>query len=376
MATLFMPLVILLMAVSAWAEQQTVNRSGFVNNTDSSLKTEKIPVETHQEDGEIQKKNASISRADEMDLNVHRDLIDNIYVKDDSGCHTPFQSIGNGCYYFSDDSGVVHDFAGAQQYCDSISHAHILSKTTLAMLAFDTDDDLALLDAISKRGNVYWMGGNTLDSVTWNWVDDREVYLPAPFWFDNEPNEAENKCMIAQRYTNDNFVRAYIYDYQCDESLNFICQAQNINCPNEFRRIGNFCYFISEEVGGIPFTWQDSRDYCQSIAVPEGYHVDLAVLGLPDQGDIYHLMTDLVSGYEYINTWVGASGDSECRFDWIDGRTFLESNFYWYPIEPDCVSTELVFIYRPGSLHNRTFLYGHPESSVYPFICQMFKSNA
>ncbi|CAL4062761.1 unnamed protein product [Meganyctiphanes norvegica] len=244
------------------------------------------------------------------------------------------------------------------------------------MLDYDNDEDLAVLDAISTMDNKYWVGGSTADGLSWEWLDGREVYITAPFWYLNEPNEAQNKCMIAQTKPHGTFKSGQLYDYNCDDSINFICQARHV-CPSEFRRIGNYCYFVSHELENqyLTLTWSDARDYCKALSVPVGYHPDLAVLGLPDQGDTYRLMSNLMESSTWRSVWIGGLGDSDCNYAWVTGETIPASTFYWFSSDPNCGSTYRVVIYRIPSYHNRTFLHTYTETDEFPFICQMYPGN-
>ncbi|CAL4179452.1 unnamed protein product, partial [Meganyctiphanes norvegica] len=131
----FMQLLLLVVG-SSWAHTYEHH-----NQTDAVLKIDHQHLTDSQDDIQYDK--------DTSVLNVTIQGIPNILNYVDSVCFHPFQSIGNGCYYFSDDSNVERDFDGAIAYCDGLSHGHATSEVTLAMLDYDNDEDLAVLDAIS-----------------------------------------------------------------------------------------------------------------------------------------------------------------------------------------------------------------------------------
>ncbi|CAL4192749.1 unnamed protein product, partial [Meganyctiphanes norvegica] len=191
-----------------------------------------------------------------------------------SECKLPFQTVNNGCYYFSDKE---IDFNRAVSYCESLTHAHNY-EITLAMLDYDKYEDQALLHSVTVRNKTFWIGGKTEDRSTWKW---RDVNLNAPFWEIDEPDSRENKCMVAQRNVqNSDKIRSYVYDHNCSNSNYVICQTGTINCPEDFIRIGNYCYMKSSTFWIPNLSWKEARDYCQSLSVNEGYQADLAVLGL------------------------------------------------------------------------------------------------
>ncbi|CAL4060879.1 unnamed protein product, partial [Meganyctiphanes norvegica] len=109
----------------------------------------------------------------------------------------------------------------------------------------------------------------TEDGNQWKWVDGRDVNIEAPFWFEDEPNEIENKCLITQvNNFNNVHTRTYLYDSNCVDQSYFICQT---GCPIHFKRIGDYCYMMSSDIGIPNLPWQYARDYCQSLSVYEGY---------------------------------------------------------------------------------------------------------
>ncbi|CAL4086642.1 unnamed protein product [Meganyctiphanes norvegica] len=175
--------------------------------------------------------------------------------------------------------------------------------------------------------------------------------------------------MIAQNTTNKhtNLTRSYLYNHDCSDSLTFICQ---VGCPEAFQRIGNHCYMQSEDFGIPHLTWQEARDYCTSLSVPEGYHADLAILGLPDQDD-YLFMDIFVTNAP--RQWLGAFLESECHYKWIDGRELSSQSIYWPDLEPFCGVWKSVII-SPSS--TRPYLATEYETNVYPFICQIFQNDA
>ncbi|CAL4079388.1 unnamed protein product [Meganyctiphanes norvegica] len=285
----------------------------------------------------------------------------NIFI---SGCAQPFEIIGNNCYLFSD---VEMDFQDASDFCESLTMGDQY-EISLAVLDYGRKEDQDLLDSVASKNKIFWIGGTTEDGITWKWEDDRDVELKAPFWRVGEPNEIENQCMTAQSNVYlGSLTRAYLYDQNCGDSLSFICQ---VGCPINFRRIGSHCYMVSEDEGVPRLPWQDARDYCRTLTMPEGYHADLAVLGLPDQED-YQLMNTLVKGYEGA-TWLGGVKETECRYAWVDGRGLSLQSIYWLDNEPDCGSYNRVSLFH-SSMHNRTYLNTYYDTIIYPFVCQIFK---
>ncbi|CAL4103032.1 unnamed protein product, partial [Meganyctiphanes norvegica] len=286
-------------------------------------------------------------------------------VTDNDGleCAFPFEAIGSMCYYFSDEQ---RNFDEASNLCASLSHGHNC-EVTLAMLDYGSNEDQALLDAAAARETIFWVGGETEDNIHWKWQDGRDIYLQARFWGYGQPNNPGNKCTSTKVTMNINFIRSYIYATECMEPLNFICQQ---GCPFDFRRIGNYCYFLSHEVGLGEVHWQDARDYCRSLVVPEGYYADLAVLGLLGQDD-YRLMYELVAQLPGNGAWLGAFAENECEYKWIDGRTLPTSSIYWVYDDPGCGSSDRVCLYNNIS-YNQTYLHDYSDSDTHSFVCQMF----
>ncbi|CAL4206013.1 unnamed protein product [Meganyctiphanes norvegica] len=284
-----------------------------------------------------------------------------------SGCDQPFEYISNGCYFFSE---IQMNFTDASRYCQGLAHGHTF-EMTLAMLDYSRIEDQALLDAVTEKNQTFWVGGKTEDGIYWKWLDDRDVYLKAPFWRYGEPDEPDNNCIVAHvsNYTAQR-KRSYLFDHFCGDSLHFICKTGNINCPRDFKLFGNHCYMISEDIGVPHLLWQEARDYCMSLAVHEGYHADLAVLGLEDL-DEYHLMNNLIANYGGA-TWIGAFRDTEeCNYMWVDGRELSLDSMYWQYDDPDCGNENRVYIYHPPS-PDRPYLEDNPDGNYNPFICQMF----
>ncbi|CAL4096284.1 unnamed protein product, partial [Meganyctiphanes norvegica] len=160
-----------------------------------------------------------------------------------SGCESPFQLINNGCYYFSD---IQLDFNQAVDYCSSLTHGHVY-EITLAMLDYDRQEDQALLKAVADKDIIFWVGGKSDDNNNWKWIDNRDVNLQAPFWNLENPKDDQKNCMTAQKTVSSNagVIRAYTYDSDCSDSLNFICKTGNIICPVDFIKLGNYCYMQS-----------------------------------------------------------------------------------------------------------------------------------
>ncbi|CAL4152702.1 unnamed protein product [Meganyctiphanes norvegica] len=283
-----------------------------------------------------------------------------------SECESPFQSVNNGCYYFSD---VQLDFDQAVDFCASLSHGHV-NEITLAMLDYDMEEDQAILDKVAMTENIYWLGGKTENGDKWLWLDGREVNPQASFWDLGEPNEGGHNCIIAQKNTATlaTATRAYVYDHECTDPLMFICQIGEIKCPPDFIKIGNYCYLQSWTIGLPRLHWQEARDYCKFLSVPVGYHSDLAVLGLQDQQD-YNLMSDLWGSSTYA-IWIGAyRNTNECYYQWIDGRELPLTSINWYKTSPNC--NHLVCLNHWSSF-SRTLLDDFVDNPLH-FICQMVK---
>ncbi|CAL4160448.1 unnamed protein product, partial [Meganyctiphanes norvegica] len=337
-----------LLAVGAWASQQT--------------------VEVHLDNSDISDERGSTVWTDNHLVRHEEHLKSEIFDGSNSECEYPFEEVGNGCYFLSD---IKLSFEDAQTYCNNLTHGNT-HEVTLAMLDYSREEDQALLDAVTAKEISYWIGGKTEDGTHWTWLDERDINIQAPFWYWNEPNEADNQCVVAHVSTeSDQRKRSYLYDNNCDDSMNFICQEGNINCPIGFRRIGNHCYFSLYYL--LNLSWQGARDYCQSLSVHEGYHADLAVLGLPDQED-YHLMFNLVGGFPYISIWMGAFAETDCDYRWVDGRTLENSSIFWFFNNPGCGSQDCVYLGHDMG-NNRTYLADTIGSDALPFVCQMFKNN-
>ncbi|CAL4112527.1 unnamed protein product, partial [Meganyctiphanes norvegica] len=291
--------------------------------------------------------------------------------KFDSGCHRPFIDVGNRCYYFGEEE---LSFNEASQYCEGLSDG----SPSLAMFDYSRKEDQDLLNAITARGGTFWIGGKAEDGNQWKWVDGRDVYLKGPFWFDDEPNEVENKCLVGQVHNFANVhTRTYLYNYDCTNSIKFICQSE---CPIHFRRLGDYCYLTSSALGIPELTWTEARDYCQTLSVYEGFHADLAVLGLPGQDD-YYIMQNLITDKD-AETWIGGvKKGEECQFEWIDGREIEIYSMFWRNEEPDCGGQDRIALSNhmyTGDTYahsDRRYIIELGTGSIgyYPFVCQMFK---
>ncbi|CAL4111860.1 unnamed protein product, partial [Meganyctiphanes norvegica] len=334
------------------------------------VKTDQLAKEYLQVNSDINIQNFSFAGTDQLTTEknqVNKEL--NIFHKASSMCELPFEQVGNQCYYFSDSQ---RSFDDALAYCKSLAFGHP-REVTLAMLDYGWEEDQALLDAVMDKNITFWVGGTTEDGDHWTWVDNREVDMQATYWWRDEPNEVNNKCLVAHVCEETDYQNrkwGQIYDSNCGNYSNFICQTGNINCPDSFQRIGNHCYFLSASVGLPTVKWHEARDYCQSLSVHKGYHADLAVLGLPDQDD-YPLMDHLVG--EHFSSWIGATADNVCDdYEWIDGRSLPLSSIDWCFEEEDCGVTNNVFLDRDNLPHNRTCLSTYHRGGAY-FACQMFK---
>lgn len=281
-----------------------------------------------------------------------------------SGCSFPFVEIGSNCYYFSTETKNYYD---SVSYCETLGYSHSI-ESTIAMLGYNEAEDEALLGEAVNQGKNFWVGGKRIeDTGFWEWEDGRTMNLYDPYWYYTEPNEAQNKCAVAQVTTSGNIVRSYLYDYDCSKSLSFICQTFNF----EFIRIGNNYYFFSEEAGLPHTSWTNARDYCRSLSTPIGYHSDLAVLGLEGQ-DSYNLMDIFTAITDYGVMWLGAYAPTDCDFQWVDGRPLESSSHYWLYNQPSCGSYTHVALEHNSN--NRTYIGDLSDANSIPFICQLFKN--
>ncbi|CAL4079729.1 unnamed protein product, partial [Meganyctiphanes norvegica] len=336
----------------------------------SNIWVELLHVNSHQGSSEIGNESAELVLADQLPVKSEAYLTSNMVDTVSLLCNYPFEQVGSNCYYFSD---IQYSFNSALAYCVNLTYGNT-HEVSLAMLDYGREEDQALLDAVTAKNNTFWVGGKTEDGTQWNWLDGREVNIQAPFWYWDEPNEADNKCSVAHVSTeSDRRKRSYLYDSNCGDSLHFICQVGKITCPSDFRRIGNHCYFKSEDAGLPHLPWLDARDFCQSLSAHDGYHSDLAVLGLPDQDD-YYLMYSLAPGNQNYSTnaWFGALAETDCDYKWVDGRSLPTSSSYWFYNDPWCGTYDVVFISHNEG-HNRTFLCDNSGTYPWPYICQMHK---
>ncbi|CAL4061507.1 unnamed protein product, partial [Meganyctiphanes norvegica] len=326
-------------------------------------------LETHLHTSDISDESGSIVWTDQQFVKPEELLKSEIFDDSSSDCKYPFKEVGDSCYFFSD---IQLSFEHAQAYCDNLTHGNT-HEITMAMLGYSQEEDQALLDTVTAKEMYFWTGGKMEDGIHWTWLDGRDINIQAPFWYWNEPNEANNQCIVAHvSDESDQRKRSYLYDNNCDDSLNFICQKGDINCPIGFRRIGNHCYLSLYYL--LNLSWQDARDYCQSLSVHEGYHADLAVLGLPDQDD-YHLMFNLVGVFPYISIWIGAFAETDCNYKWVDGRSLENSSIYWFFNNPGCGSQNRVYLGHDAGGNNRTYLADTSGNDAGPFTCQMFKND-
>ncbi|CAL4087434.1 unnamed protein product [Meganyctiphanes norvegica] len=323
-----------------------------------------LPMKTHQDVSGISSGTDSVVWGDQLPVKSGGHLTKENFDKAGSGCYFPFEPVGINCYYFSD---TQLSFDNAKTFCESLTHGHPYG-VSLAMLGYDINEDQALLDFTTIKNNTFWIGGQREHGNNWKWLDGREIYTMASFWYPQEPNEPGNECAVTQVTIAGYLTKSFIYDYDCSVPLNFICQT---DCPLDFQRIGNQCYFISEVLGLPHIPWEDARDYCLSLSMPEGYYADLAVLGLPDQDD-YHIINDLVADYTYPHTWIGTFPETDCEYKWIDGRSLPISSLFWYYHDPDCGGHQAVKLFTDSN--NRTYIFDYPTSTSYPFICQMLKN--
>ncbi|CAL4131169.1 unnamed protein product, partial [Meganyctiphanes norvegica] len=282
-----------------------------------------------------------------------------------SGCEVPFQSVNNGCYFFSD---VQKDFNQAVDYCEALSHGHIY-EVTLAMLDYDRYEDQALLNAVADRNQTFWLGGKTDDGLQWYWQDGRDLHLDAPFWDVREPDNIENKCTVAETVTKP-FRRSSLYDHDCSDTQHFICQA---NCPSDFIKLGNYCYLQSWIFELAELSWQDARDYCKTLLVFDGYHADLAVLGLQDQDD-YFVINNLMKNHTGYDVWIGAYPDTPCHYQWVDGRELPNESIYWRYDYPKCGDGKSIAL-EHSSTYEKTYIFDYSSETTLPFICQIFRDN-
>ncbi|CAL4186841.1 unnamed protein product, partial [Meganyctiphanes norvegica] len=332
------------------------------------IPSDQLDWKTLQDNDNVLSKSVADLWKDQMPLPERIPQTSQVFDNTEPECDLEFEQVGSSCYYFSDDK---LSFDNALAYCESLIPDH-LNHVSLAMIDYSRGEDQELLDAVASKNQSFWVGGQMKDDENWTWLDGRDIYLGAPFWGSSEPNNGNNKCLAANVTTNRGFIRSYLFDYNCSVPLNFLCQE---SCPKGFRRIGNHCYFRSHDYEVHVAEWQDARDYCQSLSMPEGgYHVDLAVLGLPFQDD-YHLMNNLVLGYSDFMTWLGgfATGDGY-DFQWIDGRQIPNNSIYWDQDEPIWSGVlDSGVILRQHS--DRTNLGSFPgDGHSFHFVCQIFKS--
>ncbi|CAL4204483.1 unnamed protein product [Meganyctiphanes norvegica] len=231
------------------------------------------------------------------------------------------------------------------------------------------------LNAMAAKNKTFWLGGISDNGDQWQWIDGRDIYITAPFWDLNEPNQVENTCMAAETGSvtaHEDVAQSKIFDHNCSDILPFVCQTNSIKCPPDFIQIENFCYLHSKTFGAPNLHWQDARDYCQSLDVYEGYHADLAVLGLQGQ-NYYNIMDKLIENYNGW-VWLGAyRNGTECQYQWVDGRELPLDSIYWGTGNPHCGSQSKVCLHQWETSH-RTYLLDDSDYS-YPFICQVFQDN-
>ncbi|CAL4186272.1 unnamed protein product, partial [Meganyctiphanes norvegica] len=299
-------------------------------------------------------------------------------------CEHPFETVNNGCYFFSQSSDLKLNFEDALQYCELLSHGNSIYEVSLAMLDYGREEDQAFLDAVaakSKNNDTFWVGGKTEDGKLWTWIDGREIYLHAPFWDIHEPNDINNKCLAAHSVPvlEQPHSRSYVYDHECSDALGIVCQTGSIKCPPDFIKIGNHCYLQSWTIDAPDLHWQESRDYCQSLEVHDGFHGDLMVLGLQDQDD-YHILNNIVEGSPHYDIWIGAhqrdTQGSACSYQWVDGRELPIESIYWEDSQPLCGTDDSVCIYYHPSIYTRAYLFDTSgKYGARPFVCQMLEGN-
>ncbi|CAL4103510.1 unnamed protein product [Meganyctiphanes norvegica] len=337
-----------------------------LHQEESQVLSEQLDGKTLQEDGNVPSKTAADLWKHQLPLKPEKPHTSQVFENTDPVCDLHFEQVGNNCYYFSDDK---LSFDNALAYCNSLIHQQFV---TLAMLDYSRDEDQELLDAITLKNQSFWVGGQMKDDDNWTWLDGRDIYLGALFWGYHQPDKynGDKKCLTADVTTHEYFIRSYLFNYNCSVPLNFICQE---SCPIDFRRIGNHCYFRSDDYEMPEVEWQDARDYCQSLLLTEGYHADLAVLGLPDQDGDYHLMNKLAGSSS--KTWIGGFAiDDEYDFQWIDGRKITNNSIYWGQKEPiwnGFFDSGVLLDRYSGRINLGTY----PGTHVFPFVCQIFENN-
>ncbi|CAL4227080.1 unnamed protein product [Meganyctiphanes norvegica] len=360
----------LLLALGVQANQMPLKDP--LDNSENAIESAPVvsvdlfPVKSYKLDNEFANTVSSSSLADQHP--VESEVPPTTADKEKAGttCKYPFEAVDNHCYLFSD---VQMNFLEAIKYCENLSYGHT-QEITLALLDHNNDKNQALLGAAAQKNITFWLGGKTEDNNKWKWLTNRDVDLMSPFWYENEPNEATNKCMVAKVNTHNTISRSYIHDNDCNDSLNFICQT---GCPLGFLLMSNQCFFVSENIGLPHLSWQEARDYCESLSVPVGYHSDLAVFDHLDH-DSFHLMNSLATSYTFSNTWIGLLSENDCEYKWIDGTSLPTTSNYWQSSDPICGNHNRGRLYYSTS-NRRTYLGDATDSYNYPFICQIFKND-
>nr|ADK66338.1 C-type lectin [Eriocheir sinensis] len=131
-------------------------------------------------------------------------------------CDLPFELVGSGCFYFSDNLAMGWD--SARTFCKSLA-----AGADLAVVA-----DCNLMHLLwnhilaAYNGSNHWIGATDQhEEGMWVWVDGTAVTMGTPFWKYEEPNNLheDEHCLHLNASSN-----GYFNDANCTLVYSFICQ--------------------------------------------------------------------------------------------------------------------------------------------------------
>ncbi|XP_068242606.1 hepatic lectin-like [Palaemon carinicauda] len=137
-------------------------------------------------------------------------------------CQSPFISLQNYCYYFSEKKDT---WISAREACKEMGS---MSDTVdLAVFDKSCDDYVHIINHVIGLEPVRWWIGGTDDHHEgyWRWVDGRPIDMIKGYWSSEEPSalEGENSLSLCM-FTEQSYNRWRIEDYYGNTTQHYICQ--------------------------------------------------------------------------------------------------------------------------------------------------------
>nr|AGG23537.1 C-type Lectin LecD [Eriocheir sinensis] len=142
-----------------------------------------------------------------------------------------------------------------------------------------------------------------------------------------------------------------------------LATASSQSCGSGFTLVGSACY-----LPGDSLTWQQARNYCRALDLPDGKKASLARVESCSQ---LHALTNHITnqGYEIADYWLGGTSalDVTGAFRWEStGALVPIGPPFWFPGQPDYAGIE-----RTLSLSKTGLFADEGESLEQKFICQI-----